>query len=114
MNVLELARESGLAVLLDGRIWCQEYTSVSGSMDALLRFAAVVRMASLRERKRCRRRASIGRLGRGEQRLSMELRLNEELPLTNKRKHSTVTYLLNTASCRIESHLRSLRPALCR
>jgi len=114
MNVLELARESGLAVLLDGRIGSQEYTSVSGSMDALLRFAAVVRMTSLRERKQCQRRVSIGRLGRREQRPSMELRLNEELPLTNKRKRRTVTYLPSTASCRIESCLRSLRPALCR
>ena len=114
MNVLELARESGLAVLLDGRIGCQEYKSVSGSMDALLRFAVVVRMASLRERKRCRRRASFGRLGRREQRLSIELRLHEEILLTDKRKRRTVTYLPNTASCRIESHPRSLRPALCR
>jgi hypothetical protein len=92
MNVLELARESGLAVLLDGRIGCQEYTSVSGSMDALLRFAAVVRMASLRERKRCRRHASFGRLGRHEPRLSIELRLHEEILLTDKRKRRTVTY----------------------
>jgi len=113
MNVLELARKSGLAILLDGRIGCQDYTSVSGSMDALLRFAAVVRMASLRERKRCQRRVSIGRLGRREQ-LSMEPRLNEELLLTNQRKRRTVTDLPNTASCRIEWRLRSLRPALCR
>jgi hypothetical protein len=113
MNVLELARKSGLAILLDGRIGCQDYTSVSGSMDALLRFAAVVRMASLRERKRCQRRVSIGRLGRHEQ-LSMEPRLNEELALTNKRKRRTITDLPNTASRRIEWHLRSLRPALCR
>ena len=114
MNVLELARESRLAVLLDGRIGCEEYTSVSGSIDALSRFAAVVRMAALRERRRCRRRASCGQLGRREQRLSMDLRLHEETPLTDKRKRRTVSYLPNTASCRIESHPRSLRPALCR
>ncbi|SOE97154.1 hypothetical protein SAMN05414139_10229 [Burkholderia sp. D7] len=114
MNVLELARESGLAVLLDGRIGCEEYTSVSGSIDALLRFAAVVRMASLRERKRCRRRASCGRLGRREQRLSMGLRLHEETLLTDKCKLRAVSYLPNTASRRIESYSRSLRPALCR
>jgi hypothetical protein len=113
MDVLELARKSGLAILLDGRIGFQDYTSVSGSMDALLRFAAVVRMASLRERKRCPRRVSVGRLGRRDQ-LSMEPRLNEELALTSKRKRRTVTDLPNTASCRIEWHLRSLRPALCR
>jgi hypothetical protein len=113
MNVLELARKSGLAILLDGRIGCQDYTSVSGSMDALLRFAAVVRMASLRERNRCPRRVSIGRLGRREP-LSMEPRLNKELLLTNQRKRRSVTDSPNTASCRIEWRLRSLRPALCR
>jgi hypothetical protein len=114
MNVLELARKSGLAVLLDARIGCQEYTSVSGSTDALLRFAAVVRMASLRERKRFRHHASFGRLGRREQQLSLGLRLHKEILPTDKRKRRTVTYFPNTASCRIESHLRSLRPALCR
>lgn len=49
MNVFRMARESGLAVLLDGRIGRQEYTSVSGSMDALQRFAEAVRTAALRE-----------------------------------------------------------------
>lgn len=114
MNLLELAREAGLAVLLDGRIGSQDYTSVSGSLDALLRFAAVVRMASLRERKRCRRSVSVGRLGRREQRLSMRLQPNKEIPIANKRTHHSVTCFPNTASSQIESRPRSLRPALCR
>jgi len=80
-------------------------------MDALLRFAAVARMASLRERKRCRRRASCGRSVLREQGLLIELRLHEEMMLTDTRKRRTVTYLPNTASSQIESGLRPLRPA---
>jgi hypothetical protein len=38
-EVLEVARESGMTVLLDGRIGRQEYMSVSGSAEALHRFA---------------------------------------------------------------------------
>jgi hypothetical protein len=38
-----LARESGMAVLLDGRIGREEYVSVSGSLAALARFADAVR-----------------------------------------------------------------------
>lgn len=114
INVLEVARQSGLAVLLDGRIGRQEYTSVSGSTDALLRFARVVRIVSLRERERRRRRVSPGRLTRREQRLSIELRLQDEIVRTGRRKHRMAAHLLNTASNRIESPSRSLRPALCR
>jgi hypothetical protein len=43
MDLIELARESGMAVLLDARIGCQEYVSVSGSLAALERFADAVR-----------------------------------------------------------------------
>jgi hypothetical protein len=114
MNVLEVARQSGLAVLLDGRIGRQEYTSVSGSTDALLRFARVVRIISLRERERRRRRVSLGRLERREQRLSIELRLQDEIARTGRHKHRMAAHLPNTASNRIESPPRSLRPALCR
>lgn len=49
MDVLRMARESGLAVILDGRIGRQEYSSVSGSTDALKRFAEAVRLATLRK-----------------------------------------------------------------
>lgn len=41
MDLIELARESGMAVLLDGRIGREEY--VSGSLAALARFADAVR-----------------------------------------------------------------------
>lgn len=43
MDLIELARESGMAVLLDGRIGREEYVSVSGSLAALARFADAVR-----------------------------------------------------------------------
>lgn len=43
MDLIELARESGMAVMLDARIGQQEYVSVSGSLAALARFADAVR-----------------------------------------------------------------------
>lgn len=43
MDLIELARESGMAVTLDARIGQQEYVSVSGSLAALARFADAVR-----------------------------------------------------------------------
>lgn len=46
MDLIELARESGMAVLLDARIGREEYTSVSGSLAALARFADAVRAES--------------------------------------------------------------------
>lgn len=42
MDVIELAQQAGLAVVLDGRIGREEYRSVSGSLEALNRFAALV------------------------------------------------------------------------
>jgi hypothetical protein len=47
MNIVDMARASGLAVILDGRIGREEYQSVCGSVSALQRFAeAVVRGAA--------------------------------------------------------------------
>jgi hypothetical protein len=43
VNIIELAKESGMAVLLDGKIGREEYVSVSGSLAALTRFAEAVR-----------------------------------------------------------------------
>ena len=39
MNIVDMARASGLTVILDGRIGREEYQSVCGSMSALQRFA---------------------------------------------------------------------------
>ncbi|WP_181885541.1 hypothetical protein [Trinickia dinghuensis] len=43
MDLIELARESGMAVLLDAKIGREQYVSVSGSLAALARFADAVR-----------------------------------------------------------------------
>jgi hypothetical protein len=43
MDLIELARESGMAVLLDAKIGQEQYVSVSGSLAALARFADAVR-----------------------------------------------------------------------
>ena len=43
MDLIELARESGMTVLLDAKIGQEQYVSVSGSLAALARFADAVR-----------------------------------------------------------------------
>jgi hypothetical protein len=60
MDILKIARESGLAIVLDGKIGREEYTSVSGSMSALLRFAEAVRSASLCESRRFKLSSHLG------------------------------------------------------
>jgi hypothetical protein len=40
MDIIGMARASGMAVILDGRIGREEYRSVCGSITALQRFAA--------------------------------------------------------------------------
>ncbi|MPW23866.1 hypothetical protein GCT13_46140 [Paraburkholderia sp. CNPSo 3157] len=42
MDIIDMARASGLTVVLDGRIGSEEYQSVCGSVSALLRFAETV------------------------------------------------------------------------
>jgi hypothetical protein len=49
VDIIELAREAGLQVLLDARIGTLTYHSVSGSLTALQRFADAVE-AEMRER----------------------------------------------------------------
>jgi hypothetical protein len=49
MNVIELARESGMAVILDARIGREEYQSVCGSLAALQRFADALCAATANE-----------------------------------------------------------------
>ncbi|MEX3959570.1 hypothetical protein B0G57_13027 [Trinickia symbiotica] len=49
MNILELATQSGLQVLLDARIGSQTYHSISGSISALQRFADSIKAATLAE-----------------------------------------------------------------
>jgi hypothetical protein len=42
MDIIDMARASGLAVILDGRIGREEYQSVCGSVSALQRFAEAI------------------------------------------------------------------------
>jgi hypothetical protein len=43
MNIIDMARESGMAVVLNARIGREEYHSVCGSLSALQKFADAVR-----------------------------------------------------------------------
>jgi hypothetical protein len=43
VDVLKVARDAGLTILLDGRIGSVEYQSVSGSAEALEKFAIALR-----------------------------------------------------------------------
>lgn len=43
MDIIDMARASGLTIVLDGRIGREEYQSVCGSLSALQRFADAVR-----------------------------------------------------------------------
>ncbi|NYH13185.1 hypothetical protein [Paraburkholderia bryophila] len=43
MDIIDMARASGMAVILDGRIGREEYQSVCGSISALQRFAEAIR-----------------------------------------------------------------------
>ncbi|MEM5313462.1 hypothetical protein [Paraburkholderia sp. JHI869] len=45
MDILNLARQSGMTVVLDARIGQQEYQSVHSSVAALERFAALIEAA---------------------------------------------------------------------
>jgi hypothetical protein len=53
MNVLELARESGMTVVLDARIGQQEYHSVHSTVAALERFAALLAAARSAQAVQC-------------------------------------------------------------
>ncbi|MGA9917170.1 hypothetical protein SAMN05444172_5918 [Burkholderia sp. GAS332] len=47
MDIIDMARASGMAVILDGRIGREEYQSVCGSLSALQRFAEAVRQGTV-------------------------------------------------------------------
>lgn len=60
MNIIDMARESGMAIVLDARIGREEYHSVCGSLSALEKFADAVRHDTANhktDRKRSARRA---------------------------------------------------------
>ncbi|RKF50215.1 hypothetical protein [Paraburkholderia fungorum] len=49
MDIIDMARASGMAVILDGRIGREEYQSVCGSLSALQRFAEAVRQGEVQQ-----------------------------------------------------------------
>lgn len=49
MDILDLAKQSGMTVVLDAKIGRQEYRTVHGSVAALERFAEMVAASSQRE-----------------------------------------------------------------
>jgi len=53
MDILDIAREAGMTVVLEARIGRQEYHSVHGSLDALQRFADRVRAMQREEEALC-------------------------------------------------------------
>jgi hypothetical protein len=60
MDIIDMARVSGMTVILDGKIGREEYQSVCGSLSALQRFADAVRHSEANQegnQKRARRTA---------------------------------------------------------
>jgi hypothetical protein len=49
MNIIDIARASGMAVILDGTIGREKYQSVCGSLSALQLFAEAVRQATVHQ-----------------------------------------------------------------
>ncbi|CAB3696373.1 hypothetical protein LMG24238_03390 [Paraburkholderia sediminicola] len=49
MDIIDMARASGMAITLDGRIGREEYQSVCGSLSALQRFAEAVRQGAAQQ-----------------------------------------------------------------
>ncbi|SOE98845.1 hypothetical protein SAMN05446635_6829 [Burkholderia sp. OK233] len=49
MDILKMAMNAGMQVILDGRIGTQSYQSVYGSIQALQRFAEALRAATASE-----------------------------------------------------------------
>ncbi len=61
MDILKLAKDAGMQVVLDGRIGGEEYRSVYGSVQALQRFADALRASAADETDRPGARAEIQR-----------------------------------------------------
>ncbi|MGF6757113.1 hypothetical protein [Paraburkholderia sp. GAS42] len=50
MDIIDIARASGMAVTLEGRIGREEYQSVCGSLSALQRFADAVLQCAAKQK----------------------------------------------------------------
>ncbi|HEX3635458.1 MAG TPA: hypothetical protein VHV99_08215 [Paraburkholderia sp.] len=63
MDIIDMARASGITVILDGRIGREEYQSVCGSLSALQRFAEAVRQGTVQQSDNQKRARTAARLG---------------------------------------------------
>jgi hypothetical protein len=63
MDIIDMARASGITVILDGRIGREEYQSVCGSLSALQRFAEAVRQGTVQQNDNQKRARTAARLG---------------------------------------------------
>jgi hypothetical protein len=61
MDIIGMARASGMAVILDGRIGREEYQSVCGSLSALQRFAEAVRLGTVQQSRHQKRTTTAAR-----------------------------------------------------
>lgn len=61
MDIIDMARASGMAVILDGRIGREEYQSVCGSLSALQRFAEAVRQGAVQQSRSQKRAVTSAR-----------------------------------------------------
>jgi hypothetical protein len=61
MDIIDMARASGMAVTLDGRIGREEFQSVCGSLSALQRFAEAVRQGTVQQSGSQKRTTTPGR-----------------------------------------------------
>ena len=58
MNIIEMAQDAGLLVVLDGRIGGTEYRSVHGTLDAFQRFVHALESALAKVEERAEASAS--------------------------------------------------------
>jgi hypothetical protein len=58
MDIIDMARVSGMTVILEGRIGREEYQSVCGSISALQRFAEAVRHCAANQNDSVSQRSS--------------------------------------------------------
>ncbi|MFL9902144.1 hypothetical protein PQR75_29730 [Paraburkholderia fungorum] len=63
MDIIDMARASGITVILDGKIGREEYQSVCGSLSALQRFAEAVRQGTVQQNDNQKRARTAARLG---------------------------------------------------
>ena len=92
MDIIDMARASGLTVILDGRIGREEYQSVCGSVSALQRFAASLRLCAAHQHDSAPHRSSAASVfGRLRRRISRLARITGAMA-TSSRRMSRIGY----------------------